>query len=272
MLGCKADFREHAEVIYRTWRANFLSTIGNWNRAAWWAASFIVFPFLIVMGTFPPFLSREVAPVQYFREVYCPAVGDCLVSVGGAPLPAWVFLYVFLMLAAIVSGSVTRWGYRRRRWCLAWWGYLVYKFVGTYFVIMAGEGIIFFGLEGAPIPTALVGYSLWVVYTVQFFRLLLPPMRRLWRGERIDFRPPPLVLSAGAGSAVALLGILGVALGRVFSDMPHGNWGILIFGALLTPVFVFGLSRDNVQELLTLAPWRIVLEAEAGEKAEGEGQ
>jgi hypothetical protein len=105
-----------------------------------------------------------------------------------------------------------------------------------------------------------------VIYTIWFLSALLPSMRRLWRGERPDFRTQPLEWKPGTGSAAALLGFLGVALGRLLGETPHGNWGYFAVGVIGVPWMMALAIRSGVQSLLTLAPWRIVLEIEALQK------
>ena len=265
MSECNPDFQPYTHEIYRTWRAYFISNIGNWNKALWWLAT-MLFPALLGLALAPLFIGSNVSTSEYFRQVYCPIVRDCFISLKGVPLPMWILLHASMVPTAIAAGLVAQWGYRHRCWRVAWWGYLLYTFSFFYLVATIMESSIFFGVGRAPIPTAIVGYGFWTMYTVQFLKNLLPPLQRLWRGEQIFFRPPPLKLQAGAGGAVISLGLLGVALGDVFGEIPHGNLGYLIIGILLAPWMVLGLAQEGAQRLLTLAPWRIVLEIEALQK------
>jgi len=272
MFHCDARFQQHTQAVHRVWDWRFNTTIGNWGNPGWWGAAIMFFGFFLFLPIMA--VSNNLHPFPYLREVYCPKVGDCISFLRRDwPLPAWYWFHLGLNLAAFPSGLVTQWGYRRRRWCLAWWAYMVYLFSSMFlvFITMAEIGL-FVGLAGSPIPTALVGYGIPVIYTVWFFSTLLPPIRRLWRGERLDFRPPPLKLQVGLGSTAALLGIVGVALGRMFGEMPHGNWGYFAVGVIGTPWLMYLSIHYGMQSLLTLAPWRIVLEAEVQEQEGGVGQ
>ncbi len=274
MWRCDSGFQQHMDTVRRVWSVRFNKSIGNWKSFLWWLG----FPVLLGVLVGMPLIAIDyenlynsslLSPLPYLQQRYCPQVGDCITFLHRWPLPAWYWLHLVLAVVALLSALATQWGYRRRRWCVAWWAYL-FSFLFL-FSTMAESGL-FIGLSGSPIPTALVGYGVPMIYTVWFLGALLPPMRRLWRGERLDFRPPPLKLHAGAGGAAALLGILGVALGNLLGETPHGNWGYFAVGVIGVPWMMYLGIRGGVQSLLTLAPWRIVLEAEAREEAEGEGQ
>ena len=267
MFHCDQRFHQHAKQIRYVWEWRFNKTIGNWRSLWWWWAVVIVWGFLLIL---PLMAVSNFSPFSYLRGIYCPVVGDCVTFLSHWPLPIWYWIHFFLAFLALLSGLLTQWSYRRENWCLAWWAYLAYLFAYFYFLGVSMESIIFVGLTGAPIPQALVGYGLPIIYTIWFMGALLPTMRLLWRGEYVDFRPPPLKLQAGAGGAAALLGVLGVALGRMFGEMPNGRWGYFIIGIILVPWLMYLGIRGVVQSLLTLAPWRIVLETEAKAR-EGKG-
>ena len=266
MFHCDSRFQQYTQAIRHAWEWRFNKTIGNWGDLRWWGA---VVGFFLLFATLPIMaVSDRFPPFPYLRDVYCPRVGDCIPFLRRDwPLPIWAWFHLLLALVAILSAFVTQWGYRRKHWCPAWWAYLVYIFSSLFIFATMAEFGLFVGLSGSPIPTALVGYGIPVIYTFWFLGAWLPSMRRLWRGERPDFRPPPLQLQAGAGSAVALLGILGVALGNLLGEMPHGNWGYFAVGIIGVPWMMYLSIRGGMQSLLTLAPWRIVQEAEAAKKA-----
>ncbi len=263
MFHCDVRFQRYTRAIQRVWDGRFNDTIGNWQSFGWWAAVVVLFGFLTIFPIMT--VSNSLHPFPYLREVYCPRVGDCIPFLRPEwPLPAWYWFHLLLALVGLFAGLMTQWGYRRRRWCLAWWVYLIYLFSITFILASIFEGVLFVGLQGSPMPTALVGYGVPVIYTLWFTATLLSLVHPLWRGERLDFRPPPLKLQAGAGGAAASLGILGVALGRLLNEMPHGNWGYLIFGVIGVPWMMHLSIRGGMQSLFVLAPWRIVMEAEAG--------
>jgi len=277
MFYCDKRFSQRTDAIRRVWDRHFINTIGNWKSVSWW----LLFPVfygsllsvtLIALDYENLYKNAKISPFPYLREVYCPMVHDCISILGGWLLPGWYWFHLVLVLLVFVSSLVVRLAYRKGRLCLAWWADVVYVFAFLYLFGTIAEPGIFMGLSGAPVPTALVGYGIPVIYTVWFFSALLPPMRRLWQREGLDFRPPPLKLHAGAGSAAALLGVLGVALGRMFGEMPHGNWGYFVVGIVGVPWLMYLGFRGGMQTLLTLAPWRIVLEAEAREQEGGVGQ
>jgi len=271
MFHCEARFQQHTQSIRRIWKRRFTTTIGDWGNFGWWWGVVVIFGLLLAIPLMA--INNNLHPFPYLRNVYCPMVGDCIPFFRqGRSLPAWYGAHLVFAIVIFFSSLMTQWGYRHRRWCLAWWAHLMYFFSGLFVGATLLEWGLFVGVSGSPIPTALVGYGIPVIYTVWFFSALLPPMRRLWRGERLDFRPPPLKLQAGLGSTVALLGIVGVALGRMFGEMPHGKWGYFAVGVIGTPWLMYLSIHYGVKSLLTLAPWRIVLEAEAREQEGGEGQ
>ena len=271
MFYCKS-FQKCSRRIQDVWDGRLNQTIGNWKVFTWWISTvgyalFVVFIFFAFTDEASPLGIR-----YYLQQVYCPAVGDCVPFWGGWLLPAWYEGLLFLWGLFLISGLMTRQAYQQKQWCKAWWAYLVYTFSVLYLTTLLAAGIAFIGGAGSPHFTALLGYGLPLIYTIWFTSVLLPFMRPLWRGERIAFRPPSLKLRAGAGSMVALLGIVGVALGRIFGEMPQGKWGYLIMGIIGTPWLMYLLISSGVRSLVTLAPWRIVLEAEAREQGGGEGQ
>lgn len=275
MFHCDWDFQRHTDTIRRIWKGFFNTTIGNWQDGWWWGGLPVFLGLmlgapLIAIDSENLYKNSQISPLPYLRQRYCPQVGDCITFLHW-PLPAWYWFHLILAFVVLLSGLVTQWGYRRKRWCLAWWAYLSYIFSAHFFFSTIAESGLFVGLSGSPIPTALVGYGVPVIYTIWFLGALLPPMRRLWRREHPGFRPSPLKLQAGAGGAAALLGILGVALGRLLGETPHGDWGYFAVGVIGVPWMMFLAIRGGKQTLLTLAPWRIVLEAEAAKEVLGEG-
>jgi len=266
MFHCDSRFQQYTNAIRRVWDSRFTKTVGNW-RSLWWWGVVVLFGFFLTLPLVAINYQRTTI-FPYLQEVYCPVVRDCIPFFQERwPLPAWYWIRLTLAVLAFLSSSITQWAYRRRRWCLAWWSYLTYSFAFLYFLGTLMESALFISVSDAPILTALVGYSLPIIYTVWFLGALLPSMRRLWRGERLTFRPLPLKLQAGTGGAIALLGILGVALERMFGEAPHGNWGYFAVGVIFVLWLMYLATRDGPRLLFTLAPWRIVLEAEAAKKA-----
>ncbi len=262
-------FHQYTEKIHAIWEWHFNKTIGNWQSIGWWLGFPAILGFMLTLPLVAISSGSEgstLSPMPYLRSIYCPQVNDCIVYLHYWPLPAWYSIYLALAFLSILAGMTTQWAYRRKRWCLAWWAYMAYLFSFLYFFGALAEFGLFVGLSGAPIPIALVGYGLPIVYTVWFMGTLLPTMRLLWQGKYVDFRPPPLKLQAGAGSAAVLLGVLGVALGRMLGEMPNGHWGYFIVGVVGVPCLMYLGIRSGVESLLTLAPWRIVLEAETKSK------
>ena len=113
----------------------------------------------------------------------------------------------------------------------------------------------------------LVGYGILLVYSLWFIGAFVTIMRPIFKWERTTFPPPPLKLEISAGSTVAVLGLLGVALGRLLGETPQGHWGALALGLIFLPWFMGTLIREGVATLHTLAPWRIVMEFEAATQA-----
>ena len=243
---------------YRPLMEHWGKTLLGFNSASWF----------LVGSTFILFASqggRSLSLKTYLYQDYCPSIGDCVTFAGKLiPVPWWFLFHIFAALLVTVGLIVFRQGYRKGKWCLAWWGNVIVVFSYMYLFATIGEDGFIVGFAGQPIPTAIVGYGFPIIIVLWFLVSLLLPMRSLWRGERIDIRPPSVKLQAGMGSAVIVLGLLGVVLGRILSEAPHAQWGYLVMGAISTPILTRLLSRAAVEEtLLFLAPWRIVLEAKA---------
>jgi hypothetical protein len=268
MWSCDEQrFAPYHHFIQRIWDGRYRPLIEHWGRAllrlnsaSWF---FVGSTFIIFASQGGNSLSLKI----YLYQDYCPSIGDCIIFAGKLiPVPWWFLFHIFAALLVTVGLIVFRQGYRKGKRCLAWWGNVIMVFSYMYLFATIGENGFFVAFAGQPIPTALVGYGMPVIYTIWFLSALLPSMRRLWRGECLDFRAQPLEWKPGTGGAAALLGILGVALGRLLSETPHGNWGYFAVSVIVVPWMMALAIRDGIQSLLTLAPWRIVLEIEALQK------
>ena len=265
-------FQRHSRRIRHIWDTR-LGVAGNWQNRWWWAS---IVGYLIVEGfVFLGFTAPDPNSmrIRYFlHNIYCPRVGDCVFFGGNWSLPVWYVIDLFLWLTYIVSGLIAQWEYRRERWCGSWWALLFHAFSMVWLFVGIGKAVILMGISGAPIPTAIVGYGMLAVYTIWFTIALLPSMHLLWQGKQVAFRPLPLKLRAGLGGTVGLLGMVGVVLGQILNEIPHGNWGYFIVGIVGSVWLMYVLIPAGARRLVMLAPWRIVLEAEAREQEGGEGQ